>query len=156
MNSVSSLTAAGVGRRARRTLVLSAYSGYLAVVGVFWLRSALDWPGWTLWFASVPALVTLFSYFVLMLSSGAVAHASDRHLDERQQLVRNRAYTLAYQIVGGLFLILTLLTLIALNNGTDWLPRSLNEFNAVFWGLWLLTTTLPTAVLAWTEPDISE
>lgn len=39
------------------------------------------------------------------------------------------------------------------DSGFGWLPRTWNEVQAVMWGVILLTWTLPTAVVAWTEPD---
>jgi hypothetical protein len=41
--------------------------------------------------------------------------------------------------------------------GTDkgywWIPTTYNEWNAILWGLFIYTTTLPSAFLAWREPD---
>ena len=48
-----------------------------------------------------------------------------------------------------------LYAMIGLDNGW-WLPRTFNELQAVFWGALLLASTLPSAILAWTEPDLRE
>lgn len=143
-------------RRTRRGLVLAAYLGYLVLVGVLWARSALALPGWTALLALAPGLVILVSYMRLFAPSGFAANIGLGHLqlDERQRHVRDQAYAVAYRIVTGLFLGLTLYTLIALSSDAFWLPRSINALNAVFWGLWLFVTTVPIAVLAWTEPDL--
>jgi hypothetical protein len=79
----------------------------------------------------------------------------DAELDERQVQLRNRVYYLAY----GLLSIILGVGLFYWYIATDaarlelWLPRSSFEAAAVFWGLLILLSSLPTAVLAWLEPD---
>ena len=40
---------------------------------------------------------------------------------------------------------------------TDWhwpLPTDSSQVNPLFWSFWLLVVTLPSAILAWTEPEV--
>jgi hypothetical protein len=74
--------------------------------------------------------------------------------DERQQAVRHRAQAVAFQIsavivIGGaIYAVLAIQVLPGL-----WLPHSSAEIWAIVTALVLLYSTLPPAILAWTEPD---
>lgn len=74
--------------------------------------------------------------------------------DERQQAVRHRAQAVAFQIsavivIGGaMYAVLASQLLPGL-----WLPHSRAELWAVVTALFLMYSTLPPAILAWTEPD---
>ena len=37
--------------------------------------------------------------------------------------------------------------------GIWWVPSTDDEWNLIFWGLFIYLTTLPSAFLAWREPD---
>lgn len=136
-------------RRVRRALVVACYLGYAGMVGAWAL---LDHP-WR-WLFVVPlglcaiwAMGTLLAPAMLGVSDGA-----DADLDERQIQSRNRAYLWAYRTLGASVMLAALYYMIATDAGW-WLPRSWNELQAFFWGVWLLAATLPTAILAWTEAD---
>ena len=137
-------------RRTRRALVLTTYLGYLGMV-LAWsvLEQPLRWlfvlP---LGFAAILAMGLLLMPQLLGISEGA-----DEQLDERQVAVRNRTYLNAYRILGAL-VILTALYYMLAQGGGWWLPSSDLETQAFFWGSWLLALTLPTALTAWSEPDL--
>lgn len=86
----------------------------------------------------------------------AIADDADARLDERQLALRNSAYTDAYRFVSGLVLI----GCIAIALGSDlrqpWVPTGYEEWNAIVWGLFIYLTSLPSAILAWREPDRAE
>lgn len=83
----------------------------------------------------------------------AIADDLDTRLDERQIAQRNSAYLDSYRFVAGL----VLLGVIWIALGTDldywWIPTTFHERNAIFWGLFIYLTSLPSAILAWREPD---
>jgi hypothetical protein len=140
------------GRAARRGLVLSLYLGYALILTLFATREALP-SGWFAPLAFILLLVTALSYIGLYTSTRSVADASDGQLDERERSVRDSAYRFAYQALSGTFLLSAFYTMVAMDGGSLWFPRTLNEASAVFWGVFLLATTLPTAIIAWREPD---
>ncbi len=141
------------GRTIRRALVLATYLGYMVLVAMFWARSVRDLPNWFLLLILVPGFVTLLSFAGLYTSTYSMADQPDKRLDERQRMVRDRAYRLAYQVVATVLLLLIFYAMVAIDGGDLWFPRTLNQFSAIFWGAMLLTTSLPTAMIAWTEPD---
>lgn len=141
------------GRTIRRALVLATYLGYMVLVAMFWARSVRDLPNWFLLLILVPGFVTLLSFAGLYTSTYSMADQPDKRLDERQRMVRDRAYRFAYHALAAVFLVAALYAYIALDSGSLWFPRTSNQLNAFFWGAMLLATTLPTAVIAWTEPD---
>lgn len=145
--------APSLGRTIRRALVLATYLGYMVLVAMFWARSVRDLPDWFLLLILVPGFVTLLSFAGLYTSTYSMADQPDKRLDERQRMVRDRAYRFAYQALAAVFLVAALYAYIALDSGSLWFPRTSNQLNAFFWGAMLLATTLPTAVIAWTEPD---
>ena len=141
-------------RRRRRAAVLATYLGYAALVGSFWLNGAADLPRWTAMLpiaAGAALLAGLTTVFV-----GAWwdrANQVDAALDERERAVRDRAYRSSYTVVGTLCVTTVVYAAIAADSGRGWLPSTSNEWQAVVWGVLLLVMTIPTAVLAWTEPD---
>jgi hypothetical protein len=74
--------------------------------------------------------------------------------DERQQAVRHRAQAIAFPISavivisGATYAVLAIEVLPGL-----WLPHTQAEIWAIVTALILMYTTLPPAILAWTEPD---
>ena len=45
---------------------------------------------------------------------------------------------------------------LGIDKGFWWVPSSYNEWNVIFWGLFIYLTTLPSMFLAWREPDREE
>lgn len=138
-----------VPRAVRRTLILAAYLGYLGMV-LAW--SLLDPPA--RWFLVLPLglIAVVAGGGLLMPQILGVSDGADAMLDERQTALRNRAYLNGYRVLGALTILAALYCMLAQGAGW-WLPRTDLALQAVFWGVWLLVTTLPTALLAWTEPD---
>ena len=144
----------------RRAGVVAAYGGYAAFVAVFWLSRQFDGPARHWIFAlTIPTALVLLAGFVGLLASWVwiAANSPDAALDERQQRVRDRAYLHGYQALGATIVFGGIYALLAWDTRAKlglWLPRTWNETQAVFWGLFLLALTLPTAIIAWTEPDL--
>jgi hypothetical protein len=134
-------------RSQRRVLVLAAYAGYGLVVATMALH---------LWLITLPAAAVFLVGLAGLLWSTyyLVANDTDRALDERQQIVRDRAYRVAYTVLATLCLLAVVYGEIAVDSkGSWWLPRSANEMQVVLWAVLLLIFTLPTAIVSWTEPD---
>jgi hypothetical protein len=99
------------------------------------------------------ALLTWFGILRIGRVGKRIADDADDRLDERQISVRNAAYLDAYRIVSAVALLGCIWIALGLDQGWWWVPSTYNEWNAIFWGLFLLTTSLPSAFLSWREPD---
>lgn len=145
-----------INRRQRRQLVIGMYLGYGLLVG-FWTLSSQLKNAWPMALVVICALGIVYTFRELVIRHGfwVLANAPDQDLDERQVKARDNAYRIAYALFSSLAGLGVLYWYLA----TDavklrlWLPTTTNELNAVFWGVWLLMVSLPTAVLAWIEPD---
>ena len=134
----------------RRAIVLICYMGYAAMVASW---AAFEQP--LRWVFVIPlGLVCILAMGSLMMPQLlGVSDGSEKMLDERQLKLRNQTYLNAYRVLGTLVMLTALYAYIAADSGTWWLPKSSLELQAVFWGIWLVALTLPTAIAAWTEPD---
>ena len=85
-----------------------------------------------------------------------IANKEDADLDERQTAVRDSAHRAAYQIMGTLILgvMFMLWVIIEPLGDRPWTPQiSIQDPTAIFVTTLWLYITLPTAVIAWREPD---
>jgi hypothetical protein len=71
-----------------------------------------------------------------------------KKLDEWELQLRHKAMSSAYALSMGLVCAGLFYAGVASDAGW-WLPRSYDAFNAIFWGVFLYATLLPTAFLAW-------
>jgi hypothetical protein len=101
-------------------------------------------------------LLALVSYAPLTGSSiQRIVGEEVKRLDEFELRLRGRALSLSYAIFTGLALLVVLYAAIASDKG-GWFPASYEEFNGVFWGVFLYASVLPTATLSWmVEPSFS-
>ena len=79
----------------------------------------------------------------------------DAELDERLVQSRNAAFRTAFKVFALLVLIAWPISIFA---ATQVLPNDEGHLNSllIFLGIALLATTLPTAIVAWREPDPTE
>ena len=147
-------------RARRRLMVTLMYLGYAVPLTVFVVGSSLvrnpDAPvplsAWLLLLALNAFIVfSLVAFSALRAAVQRVADQRDTLLDERQTTVRNDAYRHAYHIFTGA-VSLPLMYIMAAASFGWWLPPASNlgfMYGAIAW----LMITLPTSVVAWTEPD---
>jgi hypothetical protein len=132
--------------QARRALTLVTFGLLAVTVAAFW-RNALI-------VALLLGAVTVGGGFLLRRSVRLVADAPDAALDERQIARRNAAYRQAYVILAtGVMLALLLLYIAADGRRIDFTlePR---HIHALFWAATGAGALLPSAIMAWTEPEI--
>ena len=106
-------------------------------------------------FLTIGGLLVLFGSFGnLKWVTQEIANQKDGELDERQQTVRNRAYLRSYRILSVAVMVLVLYVQISVDFDISWLPPldRVVGFSIPFGFLWLVIT-LPTAIIAWNEPD---
>jgi len=83
----------------------------------------------------------------------AIADDVDTQLDERQVALRNAASLDAFRVVATSLLLGIIWVALGVDKSLWWVPKTYNEWNTVFWGAIVMTLTLPSAFLAWREPD---
>lgn len=77
-----------------------------------------------------------------------------RPADERQRAVREHAEAISYRILSPLIVVVVLYLIFATRFlDHAWLPSTETEKVALLAGFALLFSTLPAAVIAWSEPD---
>lgn len=139
----------------RRFSVRLAYGAWAVMLLVF---LALLLMGGDLWKAplSLLAVLTLLGAFLTKAAASGLPTLQDPHLDERERTRLTEAYALAHRFsmfaVGTAFAVITLLNL--LNVAVIW-PK-MNVWSALLTTTFVLFWLLPTAILAWTEPDLLE
>ncbi|HYW49356.1 MAG TPA: hypothetical protein VE861_02050 [Gemmatimonadaceae bacterium] len=114
--------------------------------------------GPTRWFAIAHLVFTAVLASVLavphvLLVGRAIADDVDTRLDERQLGLRNAAYLDAYRVIATSMLLGIIWIALGVDKSIWWIPATYNEWNMVFWGAAVMTMTLPSAFLAWREPD---
>lgn len=142
-------------RAVRRRIVLGTYASYLLLV-FLWEPSKALGNGWLAVVGGFSLLTMLGYTLISAFQVGLLAPRAGGALDERQRAVQDRAFRVSYQILSAGVLFAALYGFIAADSGSLWLPETSNELQAVFWGVWLLATTLPAAMLCWLEPEPPE
>ncbi len=80
-------------------------------------------------------------------------NAPDDQLDERQMQIRNQAYRYAYMGVSALIVVSMLFLLVS--EELKWrITIGYDQINLLFWTVWTIVMTLPSSILAWTEPEV--
>lgn len=147
-------------RSRRRSLVVVLYASYALLVTCFALAER---SGFGLIFAAglLPSGLALMSAFwaISQLALPYATEGSGRNeqlVDERQLQVRDRAFYRAYQILSSVFGLWVVYEGIARTNERQWfwVPQTFDEYQAIVWGYLLVSMTLPSALIAWTEPDL--
>ena len=142
-------------RGRRRTQVVALYASYPLICAANALRayaggSALRYVALALLLAGL--IVGLYGFFALMGRTFVNApNIRESALDERQRHRRSQAIASASPITG-LFIAIGLLYSIFADELFPAL-RNAAASEALWWGAFLLATTLPSAIIAWTEPD---
>ena len=140
-------------RNIRRRLVIAMYVGFAIFLTIMYIGYTAT-PRGPLWLgvlAVATFVATGYGFVRLVAAPGYAADTIDRFLDERQRLVRDRAYRVAYYPVTALLLVVSVVTLYAAGSDHGW---SLLRVPALFlpWFAFVVGS-LPTAIVAWSEPD---
>lgn len=156
MNHVSSSSRQLAPLTQRRRTVLIGASGFLVLLLSQFLRGAgMDSSLWNaLGAAGIVIMVFGWSRLVLPGFMG-LPRLDQPDLDERQRIVLTGAYATAYKVLAaGLMLVVAYGVVADMVTGLPRLPESGNATMMV--GLIWVVISLPAALLAWTEPDITE
>ena len=140
-------------QRRRRMLVVALYMSYGCILVPFWLAHAVAKP--LLALALPVFLICGVLFWGLSQLTQVYAYSSSGEssplTDERQAQVRDRSFTKAYWILA--FMLCFGIIYVMLASDFGWWSPDRNEMQSVFFGVILLTATLPSAVIAWVEGD---
>ena len=155
-SAVASWALSPMPRASRRVLVIADYVGFAAFVVVMYLGYTAQprWPVWLSIAAIILFVATALCFIRMVTAPGYAADTLDRRLDERQRQVRDRAYRAAYYALTLLFGALALAVMYAAANEETW--QSLRDAALLMPWLTFVPGSLPTAFVAWTEPDLPE
>jgi hypothetical protein len=140
-------------RRLRRWAMVGMYGGWLLISVLVTLKS-LTIPGW-IWATNIVVLMSLLFQLVWFVWLGRTyvnaPRLADAELDERLLQVKNQAYRRAYLVLAPTAVVLWILSLFAL----EWQPNDHGRIIATMlvFGVAQVAGTLPTAIVAWREPD---
>jgi hypothetical protein len=142
-------------RRFRRRLVIATYAGWLAVAAIVKLISFGPVPFIWLSLLMVGTNIIIQLMWVERRTIINTPSLVDAELDERLVQSRNAAFRTAFKVFALLVLIAWPISIFA---ATQVLPNDEGHLNSllIFLGIALLATTLPTAIVAWREPDPTE
>jgi hypothetical protein len=140
----------------RRGLVVATYLGFTAFLAVLYRGSTTEprWQGWLGPLALLLFAATALAFVRVVTSPGFAADTVDRQLDERQRLVRDHAYRSAYYGLTLLFGALSLVVMYAAGDDAGW--SAMREAALLLPWLTFVPGSLPSAIVAWTEPDPPE
>lgn len=144
-----------LSKRQRRLLVLAEYAG-LSAYAVVWMLASASSPWWWTSIIVVFVAALLIHSRLLVPLTQEIANKGDDDLDERQMAVRDNAHRTAYHILGTVVLGALFLLWVILEPLGDrpWTPEiSIENPTAILVTTLWVYTTLPTAVIAWREPD---
>ena len=83
-----------------------------------------------------------------------MADLPEAYVDERMRQVRDRHYRLAYITLAGLIAPVLLALYIAADARlVQWRPQP-RHLHALFWVVQIVAMTLPSALVAWNEPEV--
>lgn len=157
MTAETKLFGLATNTKSKRLLVVATYASY---AGLCFFPSAMqDGSGLARAVAPIAAGVSGMllgtGWLVLARLLKEYGFPGDHRLfvsrDERQTGVRHRAFVRAYWILNTLICCVALYWMLAADAGL-WLPDPAYRKQILF-GLILLCSSLPSAVIAWTEPD---
>ncbi|MBL8156629.1 MAG: hypothetical protein JNM70_20800 [Anaerolineae bacterium] len=132
-----------------RALVVASYASFAGAA----LTRALGetYPIMLPAFAILAVATAMFAYRLMRGDLWRIAHEEDRKLDEREIVLRNRAYRSAYITLSSVALLALVYWQIASDAGL-WLPQGEAVQTILIAGAFLFSLTLPSAVLAWIAP----
>jgi len=150
------------GTSKRQLSALERKTGVVVLYGAYALGSAL-WIGagglrsWPIAVAVLLLVLAVFGALGMLFQRTHYwkwGNSPDADLDEFEIASRNSAYKNAYVVVATL----SLLGMLIARIGGDLVPFRLSEtaLELLFWGWFLIVTTLPAAILAWTEKPIDD
>lgn len=139
----------------RKIAVVVLYGAY-GLAAALWIGAGGLWP-WPIAIAVLLLGLAVFGALGMLFQNTRYwkwGNSPDADLDEFEIASRNNAYRSAYVAVATFSLLAMLMARI----GADLIPLRLSDtaIELLFWGWFLVVTTLPAAILAWTEKPFED
>jgi len=142
-------------RISRRRKVAALFGSYFLICGATAARTLLDSPsGGIIATVLMLAGVGAAAYGFISLMGRTFINAPNLResvLDERQRQRRNDAIQRSFPVIGMFSALCLLYAMVTDTMVPGW--RNATVVEALFWGVFLLCVSLPSAIIAWTEPD---
>ncbi|MDQ4128928.1 MAG: hypothetical protein M3151_13445 [Actinomycetota bacterium] len=144
-----------LSQRQRRMLVLAEYAG----ISCFPVVSIFTESAWWMLLGLLGVIATVLIHGRLLFPfTQKIANKTDADLDERQTAVRDSAHRTSYEILGTVIIVgLALLHMLTTGPLGERPWTSQTSIHGIVWPTFttilLMFSTLPTAVIAWAEPD---
>lgn len=136
---------------ARRRLAVVLQFGCYPLI--FLLRQAVGLPTGLAAGVALIGFIVVSVYLYYRTGLWHFGNAPDEQVDERQIQIRNQAYRFAY--IGLSTVVLLVIIFITLASDFQWsVPTTYEQLGPLFWVAWTFVMTLPSSILAWTEPDV--
>ena len=147
----------GWSQTRRRVLVAVALASYPVFVAAWLGLPAVGVVGvpWAVGVLAALAVLVVANLAVYRFRR-AMAQAPETQLDERQVAVRDRAYLEAYRIFSALVMAVLLIVGITPDAIDRPLQVTYDAVQPLLFGVILYGIILPSAVVAWGEPDLDE
>jgi hypothetical protein len=143
--------------RTRRRRVVALYGGFAAMCVIYRAAYGHGPLGWRIaGLIGVALAFGCFCYGFFTLLQRTYINApniGDYAFDERQRVRRDQAIRRAYPVIGAISGLVPLYAVIAITADKWQVLRDGYVVQCLAWTLFILTMTLPTAIMAWTEPD---
>jgi hypothetical protein len=135
-------------------LLIATYAAWIVTAGIVKLLSFEPVPSFLLTGILLAANVIIQGVWVGRRTIISTPTLVDAELDERMVQIRNAAFRTAFKVFAWIVLIGWIVAMAAIQLQ----PNNQGFLNAllIFFGVALLATTLPTAIVAWREPDPTE
>lgn len=148
----SKKSAAGPSLTATRALCAVALAGYPVGCLLLLLRSGTSEPALSLTVAGLGLILLSIVAVAPVVGSRYQRITAEQasELDEFELKLRQYALGKAYQVFTAGVLAGIVYFAIAADAGA-WVPRSYEEFNALFWGVFLYACLLPATLLVWSS-----
>lgn len=138
----------------RRAAVIATYLGAAVTIALIWARASGELPGWTGWLAFMSALIAMAGFAGICTTATEITRQRVPFA-ERDSRISDYAYRRAYWIVAIVTLFALVYAMFAADRPSWWLPDSQQEYWSIFVALGFLSGSLPTAIVAWIEPDVA-
>lgn len=143
-----------VSRRLRRRFVLIGAAGLLALVLTAFLQASGVERAFWLPLSVIGIVAMVFGWARFLFGLVGLPNPNEPELDERERTVVTRSYATAYRILGSL--VVAVAAYVALSDLFPDLPTAgeIADRSGLLLALLWTVLGLPTAVLAWNEPDL--
>lgn len=143
-----------IAQNRRRAMVVLQHSLGFAVVAMFLATPPERFPLWILVVFIAAMLGQMVLHTTMAIAIRNLAQRPVDQLDELERTWRDQAFVMAFRMVGWALTVSWLYGAVAVLMGW-WLPQA-EQFWLVLWAIGMMVYGLPTSIIGWRMPDLSE